>query len=315
MDMSKPIEQGVSRNGHAFVRIGNHGVPLCLIDDIHFRPRPVEGLTLQGMLQVYEKYLDHHQLLYLFRSAPREFTRADSDEELEEEPEEEPEEDEGEEEALPADSEEAQHSAPSQEAVTIEREAESYMNALFDFGFPRLHLMGVGYGGVVALKIAALAPQLLRSLVVVGAGPAIPGETASRLRHLAELARAQQWRELHAGLAGELHSHSKFRGFFRAVAWSLPKLLGIPDDPERVAAMLEAYADTRLWDDLPRIKSPTLLVAGAKDPYLDRGDIEAAAGEIPGGELALWEEEGHSLMRARPEEVENRILRFLGEQE
>ncbi|MFW5811741.1 MAG: alpha/beta fold hydrolase [Alkalispirochaetaceae bacterium] len=323
--MSKPIEQGVSRNGHAFIRIGNHGYPLCLIDDLHFRPKPVEGLTLQGMLQVYEKYLERHQLLYLFRNVPPELLEQEDEEQEDEEQEDEEQEDEQEsgsgtppaEEAEAARRESGESGEPGQDMAppTIESEAESYLNALFDFGFPRVHLMGVGYGGMVALKVAATAPQLFRSLVLVAAGPRLPEPMARELRRLADLARSEQWRELHAGLAAALHDHSRFRRFFSTVAWSLPKLLGIPGDPERVAGILEAYAGADLREELPRIKTPTLFVAGAKDPYLEEEQLRLAAETIGEADLALWEGEGHSILRAKPEEVEERILSFLASQE
>ncbi|MFW6338819.1 MAG: hypothetical protein ACOC25_07815, partial [Alkalispirochaetaceae bacterium] len=62
MDMSHPAEEGITRNGHNFIRLGNSGFPLCVIDELNVRPGPVEGLTLQGMLQVYELFLQRYQL-------------------------------------------------------------------------------------------------------------------------------------------------------------------------------------------------------------------------------------------------------------
>lgn len=269
MDPNLPIDQGVTRNGHAYLRIGEVGTPLCLIDELHFRPRPVEGLTLHGMLQTYEPYLERHRFLYLFRR-PGAGTE-----------------------------------------VTIEAEAESYLNALFDFGLPKVHLMGISYGALVAQQMAATAPQLFRSLIVAISGCSVPEAMSRELRRFAELAREERWRELHAGVTGALHHHSTFRSLFRAIGWSLPKVLGIPEDPLRVANMFESFAAADLCDRIERIPVPTLLVAGDRDPYVDPEQLEMMHRRLPQGELELFHGAGHSLLRSRAEAVETRVLSFL----
>ncbi len=273
MDMSHPIEEGITRNGHNFIRLGNSGFPLCVIDELNVRPRPVEGLTLQGMLQVYELFLERYQLIYLFRNgeAPRE----------------------------------------AGTELTIREEAESYMSALFDFSYPSVHLFGISYGGLIAMEIAASAPQLLRSLTVALVGCRVPSPMAEELRRLADLVRQGEWRRFHAGMANALHHHSSFRLLFASIAWSLPRLLGVPEDPERVARMLEAFADADLCERLSRIQMPALLVAGDQDPYLSQEILDETVAALPQGELALYEGAGHSLLRSRQDEVDQRILAFL----
>lgn len=284
MDPNLPVDQGITRNGHAYLRIGEGGAPLCLIDELHFRPRPVEGLTLQGMLQTYEAYLEVRPLLYIFRRA---------------EP--------PEEEASTGDAAEAEPAG----RVTIRHEAESYLNALFDFGLPRIHLLGISYGGLVAQEMAATAPQLFRSLVVAIAGCSVAEPMRRELRRFAEFARERRWRELHAGMTGALHQHSSFRSFFRLVGWSVPKILGIPEDPERVAAMFEGFAEADLCERTPAITVPTLLISGDRDPYVDPEELTRMVDRLPQGELELFPGAGHSLLRAKAEAVEQRILPFL----
>lgn len=275
MEMSHPIEEGTSRNGHAFIRLGNSGFPLCVIDELNVRPKPVEGLTLQGMLQVYEPFLERYQLIYLFRKAGE-----------------------------PTEEDETG-------ALTVEAEAESYMNALFDFGYPAVHLFGISYGGLIATEIAASAPQLLRSLTVALVGCRVAPPMAEELHRLARLVREGRWRQFHAGMANALHYHSPFKSLFTTIAWSLPKLIGVPEDPERVAQMLEAFARANLCHRVSRIKVPTLLIAGDRDPYVSREILEETTGALPAGELELYKGAGHSLLRSRQDEVDRRVLAFL----
>lgn len=313
MDMSHPIDQGTTRNGHAYLRLGNTGRPLFVIDELNVRPRPVEGLTLQGMLQVYEAYLEHYQLIYLFRRA--------SDKEAEEEEEEiggdaflGTEEAEDVSESASTGTEEAKGvslgTEEADEELTIATEAESYMNAMFEFGYPPVHLLGISYGGLIAMEIGATAPQLLRSLAVALVGCEVAGGMRKELLRLATLAREGEWRLFHAGMANALHYHSSFRPLFAAIAWSAPRLLGIPKDPERVARMLEAFARAHLCERLKRISVPTLIVAGDQDPYVSEEILAKSVEELPQGELSLFEGAGHSLLRSRQEQVEKRIIAF-----
>ncbi|MFP4300930.1 MAG: alpha/beta fold hydrolase [Spirochaetaceae bacterium] len=282
MDMRQPAEEGITRNGHNFIRLGSSGFPLCVIDELNVRPGPVEGLTLQGMLQVYELFLQRYQLIYLFRNGEQRGT-------------------------------EEQMGTEEQRGteLTIREEAESYMNALFDFSHPSVHLFGISYGGLIAMEIAASAPQLLRSLTVALVGCRVAPPMARELRRLADLVRRGEWRQFHAGMAGALHHHSSLRPLFVSIAWMLPKLLGVPEDPERVALMLEAFAEANLCERVSRIEVPTLLVAGDQDPYLNRDILDRTVAALPQGELALYEGAGHSLLRSRQDEVDGRILSFL----
>jgi pimeloyl-ACP methyl ester carboxylesterase len=181
---------------------------------------------------------------------------------------------------------------------------------MFEFGYPPVHLMGISYGGLIAMEIAAAAPQLIRSLAVALVGCRVASGMRNELLRLANLAREEQWRAFHAGMANALHYHSSLKSLFAAIAWSAPRLLGIPEDPERVAQMLEAFAEADLCDRLQRVSVPTLLVAGDQDPYVSKEILNESVGKLPQGELALYEGAGHSLLRARQDAVEKRIIEF-----
>jgi pimeloyl-ACP methyl ester carboxylesterase len=56
---------------------------------------------------------------------------------------------------------------------------------------------------------------------------------------------------------------------------------------------------------------PALLVAGDQDPYLSQEILDETVSALPQGELALYEGAGHSLLRSRQDEVDQRILTFL----
>jgi 3-oxoadipate enol-lactonase len=90
----------------------------------------------------------------------------------------------------------------------------------------------------------------------------------------------------------------------RAQAW----IAGIA--PEGYAACCDALATSDLRDDLGRIASPTLLLAGAYDPVTTVADAQAMQAGIPGAQLAVVPASHLSNLEA-PRAFDQAVLHFL----
>ena len=70
--------------------------------------------------------------------------------------------------------------------------------------------------------------------------------------------------------------------------------------------------------DLERISSPTLIICGSKDPYMNPDLLGSALGSLPeGSELRMIKGGSHIMMYERPcyHEFQNRIVEFLSSAE
>jgi pimeloyl-ACP methyl ester carboxylesterase len=82
--------------------------------------------------------------------------------------------------------------------------------------------------------------------------------------------------------------------------------------PELFAAMLE-QAHRHCADDLlPRIRVPTLVVAGARDRFVPASRLREMAAAIPGASFEVLDEATHALPAEYPGEVAERIAAFMG---
>lgn len=90
----------------------------------------------------------------------------------------------------------------------------------------------------------------------------------------------------------------------RAQAW----IAGIA--PQGYAACCEALAASDLRDDLHRITTPTLLLAGASDPVTTVADAQAMQAAIPGAQLAVVPASHLSNLEA-PRAFNQAVLHFL----
>ena len=82
-------------------------------------------------------------------------------------------------------------------------------------------------------------------------------------------------------------------------------------DPSDVVVTVAAEDSFDVGDRLGEIRVPTLVVAGANDPFYERDLFEATASGIPGARLHLEPKGGHV---PTGDEVRSAINAFLGEE-
>jgi proline iminopeptidase len=189
-------------------------------------------------------------------------------------------------------------------------------------GLGPVHVLGVSWGGFLALMYAARYPEALRRLVVVGAAAShefMPrAEANARAR-----ATPEQWAAYRALWDGSLADDAAFRRAFETIR---PLYF---HDPALAAAANLARADTRYrlaardfvirheypaYDcrpELPRIACPTLVAVGRHDWICPVDQAEEIHRLVPGSELAIFERSGHSPQIEEPAAFTARLASFL----
>lgn len=161
--------------------------------------------------------------------------------------------------------------------LEISTVAESVLKGLSELGVERFHLAGISLGGMVALAMAAQAPERVASLAVLDAGPSLPPaqtwiDRAAQVRRLgmASLVDGTMERWFTPEFAASAEGHRRTRASFLAC------------DPEGYARCCEMISRTDLTAILGGITLPTLLLAGRDDPGMTPAQLEILAGQIPG---------------------------------
>jgi pimeloyl-ACP methyl ester carboxylesterase len=77
-------------------------------------------------------------------------------------------------------------------------------------------------------------------------------------------------------------------------------------NPQQVSAILSLD----VCDQLPRIRAPTLIVAGKKDTYIPAENAEVIAKRIPNSKLIYSEKSAH-MLQEEMEQISGAILQFL----
>lgn len=198
----------------------------------------------------------------------------------------------------------------------LDRHAAMIVGLLDDLRIESTALVGHGYGGAIAMSIAAASPARISALGVLSA----PAFEAWPRRH-ARLARAAIPFARVIGapmLAGFVHG-SALRGFVdrdagrRALDHALqayPSRLGTAAIVSHLRAMRDS-AIPRLAPQLGAIAAPTAVIWGADDPFLPPAVGARLRDAIPGATLDVIPGARHFLAEDVPERCATAITALL----
>ena len=190
-------------------------------------------------------------------------------------------------------------SSKPQQAYTMGDYAEDAAALIAAIGWGRAHVLGVSFGGMVALELAIRHPERVDRLVLACTSPGGAGGSSYPFHELAALAPSSRARHL-----------IPIADTRRDAAWATANpqaydelvRLGsadpFADEPGRrdgAARQLDARAGHDVYDRLGRIASPTLIAGGLYDGVATPQAQHAMAAAIPGAELQFFKG-GHLFM-------------------
>lgn len=177
-------------------------------------------------------------------------------------------------------------------------------------GLERPHVLGLSFGGGLALALYERHPELPRTLVLASAyagwAGSLPPEEVERRRQRA-------LREI--DLPPEQWVRGYLPGLFTEAASPevIDEALAMMSEtrPAGMRAMLSAFADADLRHVLPHIDVPTLLLYGDADQRAPLSVAEDLHAEIPASKLVVLPDVGHDSAMEAPEAFNAEVRGFL----
>lgn len=193
---------------------------------------------------------------------------------------------------------------PAPSAFTNERLARDVLQLADALGVVRFVVCGHSFGGKVAMRLAALAPERVAGLVLIGAvGPGKVPLTCEAVDPILDRATDVAF------------VRESFRPWFSV--WPRPELDRSLENFARTPGWAHrAVCEIALWTDitaeLTSLSAPALLIAGEHDPvYGPAYRREAVMPVLAHAQMATIDC-GHGLILERPEEIATQCERFLG---
>ncbi|MCK4273585.1 MAG: alpha/beta fold hydrolase [Dehalococcoidales bacterium] len=198
---------------------------------------------------------------------------------------------------------------------TIEMMAGDLAGLLDAIGIDSAHIRGISMGGMIAQEFTLRYPKRVGSLILASTycgGPhSIPMDAYTmrlidmeqmqkltpeeRVKEILRLGMTQEFIDKNPGFFQQMEEFlmENARQFIMATSKQLPAVLN---------------HDT--YEQLPEIKSPTLVIAGDADQMIQTENSRILASRIPGAELVIFPNTGHMLIEAG-DEVNKITLDFL----
>jgi len=194
-------------------------------------------------------------------------------------------------------------SLPQPRAYTAsyyEDDATSCAALLREVGVGPTHLVGFSDGGEVALLMAALTPDLVRSVVTWGAAGTLndpEGQLRAVMQHLIDkpIPPLQGYRDFLVDYYGEDNA--------RAMTQNVVQGQSAIIDGEKHGELAIAYAE--------RITCPALLITGEHDMFAPPPLIQQLAARIPHAETRIVEGAGHDVQNSHSDWLARTILDWL----
>lgn len=177
--------------------------------------------------------------------------------------------------------------------------------------------LGWSLGGLLALEAGVRAPQRVPALVALAASPrfVVAPDWPHAVAHavfeqfgsdLARDYRATIERFIALEVHGDAHARDEIR-------WLRERLAERPPcDPRILADGLAILADCDLRPELPKLRVPSLWIAGQRDRLVPWQALQAAAANAPGGRFQRIDRAGHAPFLSQPEVVAAAVRGFLG---
>jgi pimeloyl-ACP methyl ester carboxylesterase len=204
---------------------------------------------------------------------------------------------------------------PAEPAYSTEDYAGD-LEALVDaWGLDRFALAGLSMGGMNAMAYAARHQERLTHLVVVDIRPAINPEKRPNLEQsravaeqghptLPDLDAAFTLRKLtHPNTRDEIIRHH-----VEHLCRPAPEGKLVYKHDPRVSYY---WRPGNLWDELPKIRVPALIVRGGRSDVLSAEMAEQMRAAFPNAELVTIAEAGHTVPEDQPEQFIVAVERFL----
>ncbi|MBR4196483.1 MAG: alpha/beta hydrolase [Synergistaceae bacterium] len=171
-------------------------------------------------------------------------------------------------------------------------------------------LFGVSQGGMIAMKIAADNPGLVRSLILGSTSAHVTRTQFSVIDEWIQFAKAGNAEGLYLSFGEKLYPESVFEQSRKLLIDSAKTVT--PEELTRFVILAEATKDFDAADDLKKIACPVLVI-GSKDDKVLGGEasekIFESLKDKPGCELFMYDGYGHAAYDTAPDYRE-RMLKF-----
>ena len=196
---------------------------------------------------------------------------------------------------------------------TIEEHADALLDTLGDLDIPRALLVGLSWGGMVAMRLALQHPARVAGLALLDTS-AEKEELKKRVRYRAFVAMHRRIGMPYAmfmrDVAPLMFAPRTLRERPELVETAYRRAMGFDREGVARASLAVVVHRSSVLEKLDRIRVPTLVMCGREDGATPPEKSENIARAIPGARLVMLDEVGHMAPLEDPDAVNQHLVPF-----
>ncbi len=197
---------------------------------------------------------------------------------------------------------------------TAKMMADDVAGLLATIGVDAAHIYGVSMGGGIAQEFALNYPEKVISLILgctnCGGTHAIPGDPAV-VSKLVSMGGTGMTEESVRALMTAVYTEEVIKNNSELIEELIKRRLEYPTPIHTYIREAQASAGFDVYDRLPQIKAPTLIINGTEDKIVPVENARIIASRIPNAELAIIEKAGHVYNFGMGDKPDKVVLDFL----
>jgi pimeloyl-ACP methyl ester carboxylesterase len=178
------------------------------------------------------------------------------------------------------------------EGYSMKDMADDYAVMIGEMFDGPVDVMGTSTGGAIAQHFAADHAGMVRRLVLHASAYTLNHAAKEAQMRVGRLAAQGRWRKASKVLMDFAMGPSWLGGIIAAIASAMMAPTA-PDDPSDLVVTIEAEDKHDFRERLDEIRAPTLVIAGARDPFYTGESLRETAKGIPNAKLVLYPDKGH----------------------
>ena len=178
-------------------------------------------------------------------------------------------------------------------------------------GIDKVHFVGESSGGIVGMTAALEHADRLATLTLCDT-PFKRSSTISTTYTLGEATRAAAFDKY--GVGGWCRQTLSYRIDTAKASPALCEwyIAEMDKTPKHCAVAMDgAVAEGDMWPRLPEIRTPTLILSGAKSPIARASEVKAMQERMPTANLVAFEGYGHGVNMVAPERCVAEVRKFV----
>ncbi len=201
---------------------------------------------------------------------------------------------------------------PSGDYITAEM-ADDLSGLLDHLGLEKVRVVGVSMGGAIALQLALRHPDRVSSMVLMCPWARCDAMAKGIFEHMVDCKARFTPEEFSLYIQLLIFSKSTWdneekRAGLEADRQQAPPF---PQPLHGLAGQAAACIDQNVYNDLGKIKTPTLVIGGDADIFTPPWMGKEIAEAMPNAEIYLYENLGHAFHFENPEDFNPRVEKWL----